>query len=117
MNPPCARPSPPLAGAECFVEQFLDKPAIEAQVLADTHGNVVVLEHARLLAAAAQPEAGGRGPAPFLSDAQRERIHTAARDICAAAGLRERRHGGVLLSQSGAISFLEVNTRPQVEHP
>jgi len=56
-------------------------------------------------------------PAPFLSDAQRERIHQSARDICAEAGYTGAGTVEFMLSASGAISFLEVNTRLQVEHP
>ena len=103
---------------ECFVEQFLDKPRhIEAQVLADTHGNVVVLGTRDCSLQRRNQKLVEEAPAPFLSDAQRERIHTAARDICAAAGYVSAGTVEFLLSQSGAISFLEVNTRLQVEHP
>jgi len=103
---------------ECFVEQFLDKPRhIEAQVLADTHGNVVVLGTRDCSLQRRNQKLVEEAPAPFLSDAQRERIHTAARDICAAAGYTSAGTVEFLLSTSGAISFLEVNTRLQVEHP
>ncbi len=103
---------------ECFVEQFLDKPRhIEAQVLADTHGNVVVLGTRDCSLQRRNQKLVEEAPAPFLSDAQRERIHTAARDICAAAGYTSAGTVEFLLSASGAISFLEVNTRLQVEHP
>jgi acetyl-CoA/propionyl-CoA carboxylase biotin carboxyl carrier protein len=103
---------------ECFVEQFLDQPRhIEAQVIADTHGNVVVLGTRDCSLQRRNQKLVEEAPAPFLSDAQRERIHTAARDICAAAGYVSAGTVEFLLSQSGAISFLEVNTRLQVEHP
>jgi len=103
---------------ECFVEQFLDKPRhIEAQVLADTHGNVVVLGTRDCSLQRRNQKLVEEAPAPFLDDAQRERIHTAARDICAAAGYTSAGTVEFLLSASGAISFLEVNTRLQVEHP
>jgi acetyl-CoA/propionyl-CoA carboxylase biotin carboxyl carrier protein len=103
---------------ECFVEQFLDKPRhIEAQVLADTHGNVVVLGTRDCSLQRRNQKLVEEAPAPFLTDAQRERIHTSARDICAAAGYVSAGTVEFLLSQSGAISFLEVNTRLQVEHP
>ena len=102
---------------ECFVEQFLDKPRhIEAQVLADTHGNVVVLGTRDCSLQRRNQKLVEEAPAPFLTDAQRERIHSAARDICAAAGYTSAGTVEFLLSQSGAISFLEVNTRLQVEH-
>ncbi|CAG2143765.1 acetyl/propionyl/methylcrotonyl-CoA carboxylase subunit alpha [Cupriavidus numazuensis] len=103
---------------ECFVEQFLDKPRhIEAQVLADTHGHVVVLGTRDCSLQRRNQKLVEEAPAPFLSDAQRERIHTAARDICAAAGYTSAGTVEFLLSAGGAISFLEVNTRLQVEHP
>lgn len=103
---------------ECFVEQFLDKPRhIEAQVLADTHGNVVVLGTRDCSLQRRNQKLVEEAPAPFLTDAQRERIHAAARDICAAAGYTSAGTVEFLLSAGGAISFLEVNTRLQVEHP
>jgi len=103
---------------ECFVEQFLDKPRhIEAQVLADTHGQVVVLGTRDCSLQRRNQKLVEEAPAPFLSDTQRERIHQAAHDICAEAGYVSAGTVEFLLSGSGAISFLEVNTRLQVEHP
>ncbi|QUN30865.1 ATP-grasp domain-containing protein [Cupriavidus sp. KK10] len=103
---------------ECFVEQFLDKPRhIEAQVLADQHGNVVVLGTRDCSLQRRNQKLVEEAPAPFLTDAQRARIHAAARDICAAANYTSAGTVEFLLSASGAISFLEVNTRLQVEHP
>ncbi|MCT9070218.1 acetyl/propionyl/methylcrotonyl-CoA carboxylase subunit alpha [Cupriavidus gilardii] len=103
---------------ECFVEQFLDRPRhIEAQVLADRHGNVVVLGTRDCSLQRRNQKLVEEAPAPFLSDEQRERIHAAARDICAAAEYTSAGTVEFLLSTSGAISFLEVNTRLQVEHP
>ena len=103
---------------ECFVEQFLDRPRhIEAQVLADTHGNVVVLGTRDCSLQRRNQKLVEEAPAPFLSDEQRARIHSSARDICAAAGYVSAGTVEFLLSQTGAISFLEVNTRLQVEHP
>lgn len=103
---------------ECFVEQFLDKPRhIEAQVLADQHGNVVVLGTRDCSLQRRNQKLVEEAPAPFLTDAQRARIHAAARDICAAAGYISAGTVEFLLSAGGAISFLEVNTRLQVEHP
>ncbi|RIX78336.1 acetyl/propionyl/methylcrotonyl-CoA carboxylase subunit alpha [Acidovorax cavernicola] len=103
---------------ECYVEQFLDRPRhVEAQVLADTHGNVVVLGTRDCSLQRRNQKLVEEAPAPFLSDAQRERIHVSARDICAAAGYTGAGTVEFMLSASGAISFLEVNTRLQVEHP
>lgn len=103
---------------ECFVEQFLDKPRhIEAQVIADTHGQVVVLGTRDCSLQRRNQKLVEEAPAPFLTEAQRERIHQAARDICAEAGYVSAGTVEFLLSGSGAISFLEVNTRLQVEHP
>ena len=103
---------------ECFVEQFLDRPRhIEAQVLGDTHGNVVVLGTRDCSLQRRNQKLVEEAPAPFLTPEQRERIHTAARDICAAAGYTSAGTVEFLLSGTGTISFLEVNTRLQVEHP
>ena len=102
---------------ECFVEQFLDKPRhIEAQVMADTHGNVVVLGTRDCSLQRRNQKLVEEAPAPFISDAQRERIHSAAKAICSEAGYISAGTVEFLLSGNGAISFLEVNTRLQVEH-
>lgn len=103
---------------ECFVEQFLHQPRhIEAQVLADTHGNVLVLGTRDCSLQRRNQKLVEEAPAPFLSDAQRQHIHRAARDICAAAGYIGAGTVEFLLGANGQISFLEVNTRLQVEHP
>ena len=103
---------------ECFVEQFLDRPRhIEAQVLADRHGNVVVVGTRDCSLQRRNQKLVEEAPAPFLSAAQRKRIHGAARDICAEAGYTGAGTVEFLLSADGVISFLEVNTRLQVEHP
>ena len=102
---------------ECFVEQFLDCPRhIEAQVLADQHGHVLVLGTRDCSLQRRNQKLVEEAPAPFLSDAQRSRIHQAAHDICAEVGYTSAGTVEFLLSGSGAISFLEVNTRLQVEH-
>lgn len=103
---------------ECFVEQFLDRPRhIEAQVLADQHGQVVVLGTRDCSLQRRNQKLVEEAPAPFLTDAQRTRIHRAAQAICAAAGYVSAGTVEFLLSRTGQISFLEVNTRLQVEHP
>jgi acetyl-CoA/propionyl-CoA carboxylase biotin carboxyl carrier protein len=103
---------------ECFVEQFLDRPRhVEAQVIADTHGHVVVLGTRDCSLQRRNQKLVEEAPAPFLSDAQRARIHQAARDVCAKAGYVGAGTVEFLLSPNGTISFLEVNTRLQVEHP
>lgn len=103
---------------ECFVEQFLDRPRhIEAQVLADQHGQVVVLGTRDCSLQRRNQKLVEEAPAPFLTDAQRTSIHRAAQAICAAAGYVSAGTVEFLLSRTGQISFLEVNTRLQVEHP
>lgn len=103
---------------ECFVEQFIDRPRhVEAQIIADAHGHVVVLGTRDCSLQRRNQKLVEEAPAPFLSHAQRERIHEAARDICEKAGYVGLGTVEFLFSASGTISFLEVNTRLQVEHP
>jgi acetyl-CoA/propionyl-CoA carboxylase biotin carboxyl carrier protein len=103
---------------ECFVEKFLDKPRhVEAQVLADTHGNVVVVGTRDCSLQRRNQKLVEEAPAPFLTDEQRARIHESAKAICAEAGYHGAGTVEYLVGNDGSISFLEVNTRLQVEHP
>ncbi|RBY91727.1 acetyl-/propionyl-CoA carboxylase subunit alpha [Blastococcus sp. TBT05-19] len=103
---------------ECFVEKFLDKPRhVEAQVLADQHGNVVVVGTRDCSLQRRNQKLVEEAPAPFLTDEQRERIHSSAKAICAEAGYYGAGTVEYLVGADGSISFLEVNTRLQVEHP
>ncbi|WP_407313325.1 acetyl/propionyl/methylcrotonyl-CoA carboxylase subunit alpha [Pseudomonas sp. nanlin1] len=103
---------------ECFVEQFLDRPRhIEAQILADKHGKVVVVGTRDCSLQRRNQKLVEEAPAPFISEQQRQRIHQAAQDICAKANYVGAGTVEFLLSQDGTLSFLEVNTRLQVEHP
>jgi len=103
---------------ECFVERYLDKPRhVEAQVLADQHGNVIVVGTRDCSLQRRHQKLVEEAPAPFLSHAQREQIHSSAKAIC-----REAHYWGAgtveyLVGLDGTVSFLEVNTRLQVEHP
>ena len=103
---------------ECFVERYLDKPRhVEAQVIADTHGNVVVAGTRDCSLQRRFQKLVEEAPAPFLSDAQRKEIHESAKRICKEAGYYGAGTVEYLVGQDGLISFLEVNTRLQVEHP
>jgi len=103
---------------ECFVERYLDKPRhVEAQVLADKHGNVVVVGTRDCSLQRRHQKLVEEAPAPFLTGEQRAQIHESAKAICAAAGYSGAGTVEYLVGQDGTISFLEVNTRLQVEHP
>lgn len=103
---------------ECFVERYLDKARhVEAQVLADQHGNVVVVGTRDCSLQRRFQKLVEEAPAPFLTDEQRARIHDSAKAICKEAGYSGAGTVEYLVGSDGLISFLEVNTRLQVEHP
>ncbi|QNE89041.1 acetyl/propionyl/methylcrotonyl-CoA carboxylase subunit alpha [Corynebacterium incognita] len=103
---------------ECFVERYLDKARhVEAQVLADQHGNVVVMGTRDCSLQRRFQKLVEEAPAPFLSDEQRASIHESAKRICREAGYYGAGTVEYLVGSDGLISFLEVNTRLQVEHP
>lgn len=103
---------------ECFVERYLDKPRhVEAQVIADQHGNVVVAGTRDCSLQRRFQKLVEEAPAPFLTDAQRKEIHESAKRICKEAHYYGAGTVEYLVGQDGLISFLEVNTRLQVEHP
>ncbi|WP_442768079.1 acetyl/propionyl/methylcrotonyl-CoA carboxylase subunit alpha [Acinetobacter bohemicus] len=103
---------------ECFVEQYLDQPRhVEAQVIADQHGNVVVLGTRDCSLQRRNQKLIEEAPAPFVSDAIYQEILTSAKNICQAANYVGAGTVEYLLSRDGKLSFLEVNTRLQVEHP
>jgi len=103
---------------ECFVERYLDKPRhVEAQILADSHGTVVVVGTRDCSLQRRHQKLVEEAPAPFLTDEQRATIHESAKAICAEAGYVGAGTVEYLVAADGTISFLEVNTRLQVEHP
>jgi acetyl-CoA/propionyl-CoA carboxylase, biotin carboxylase, biotin carboxyl carrier protein len=103
---------------ECFVERYLDKPRhVEAQVVADQHGNVVVAGTRDCSLQRRFQKLVEEAPAPYLTDAQRKEIHESAKRICKEAHYHGAGTVEYLVGQDGLISFLEVNTRLQVEHP
>jgi acetyl-CoA/propionyl-CoA carboxylase biotin carboxyl carrier protein len=103
---------------ECFVERYLDRSRhVEAQVLADMHGNVIVAGLRDCSLQRRNQKLVEEAPAPFLTDAQRATIHEAAKAICREAEYHGAGTVEFLVGNDGTISFLEVNTRLQVEHP
>jgi acetyl-CoA/propionyl-CoA carboxylase biotin carboxyl carrier protein len=103
---------------ECFVERYLDRPRhVEAQVLADQHGNVIVVGTRDCSLQRRHQKLVEEAPAPFLTPEQRAQIHSSAKAICREAGYHGAGTVEYLVGQDGTISFLEVNTRLQVEHP
>jgi acetyl-CoA/propionyl-CoA carboxylase, biotin carboxylase, biotin carboxyl carrier protein len=103
---------------ECFVERYLDKPRhVETQCLADSHGNVVVVSTRDCSLQRRHQKLVEEAPAPFLTTEQTERLYSASKAILAEAGYVGAGTCEFLVGQDGTISFLEVNTRLQVEHP
>jgi len=103
---------------ECFVERYLDRPRhVEAQVLADVHGNVVVVGTRDCSLQRRHQKLVEEAPAPFLSDEQTRQIYDAAKAVCREAGYSGAGTVEFLVAADGTVAFLEVNTRLQVEHP
>ncbi|WP_432148983.1 acetyl/propionyl/methylcrotonyl-CoA carboxylase subunit alpha [Streptomyces sp. bgisy029] len=103
---------------ECFVERYLDKPRhVETQCLADQHGNVVVVSTRDCSLQRRHQKLVEEAPAPFLSEAQNAELYAASKAILKEAGYVGAGTVEFLVGLDGTISFLEVNTRLQVEHP
>ncbi len=103
---------------ECFVERYLDRPRhVETQVLADSHGNVVVVSTRDCSLQRRHQKLVEEAPAPFLTDAQNAELYRSSKAIIKEAGYVGAGTCEFLVGVDGTISFLEVNTRLQVEHP
>ncbi|MSX40449.1 MAG: ATP-grasp domain-containing protein [Actinobacteria bacterium] len=103
---------------ECFVERYLDKPRhVETQVLADSHGNISVISTRDCSLQRRHQKLVEEAPAPFLSEAQIAELYRASKAIMKEAAYVGAGTCEFLVGQDGTISFLEVNTRLQVEHP
>jgi acetyl-CoA/propionyl-CoA carboxylase biotin carboxyl carrier protein len=102
---------------ECFVEKFLDRPRhVETQCLADSHGNVVVVSTRDCSLQRRHQKLVEEAPAPFLTDEQNKRLYEASKAILKEAGYVGAGTCEFLVGRDGTVSFLEVNTRLQVEH-
>ena len=103
---------------ECFVERYLDKPRhVETQVLVDMHGHAVVVSTRDCSLQRRHQKLVEEAPAPFLTDAQNEELYRSSKAIMKEAGYVGAGTCEFLVGLDGTISFLEVNTRLQVEHP
>ena len=103
---------------ECLVEKFLDQPRhVETQCLADTHGNVVVISTRDCSLQRRHQKLVEEAPAPFLTDEQVKTLYASSKAILKEAGYVGAGTCEFLVARDGTISFLEVNTRLQVEHP
>jgi acetyl-CoA/propionyl-CoA carboxylase, biotin carboxylase, biotin carboxyl carrier protein len=103
---------------ECFVERYLDRPRhVETQILADQHGQVVVVGTRDCSLQRRHQKVVEEAPSPFLTDEQLTQLYESSKAIAKAAGYVGAGTCEFLVGQDGAVSFLEVNTRLQVEHP
>lgn len=103
---------------ECFVEKYLDRPRhVETQCLADAHGNVVVISTRDCSLQRRHQKLVEEAPAPFLTGEQNQRLYESSKAILKAVGYQGAGTCEFLVATDGTISFLEVNTRLQVEHP
>lgn len=103
---------------ECFLEKYLDKPRhVETQCLADEHGNVVVVSTRDCSLQRRHQKLVEEAPAPFLTEEQVQKLYESSKAILRAVGYVGAGTCEFLIAQDGTISFLEVNTRLQVEHP
>jgi len=103
---------------ECFVERYLDKPRhVETQVLVDQHGHAVVVSTRDCSLQRRHQKLVEEAPAPFLTDSQNEELYRSSKAIMKEAGYIGAGTCEFLIGLDGTISFLEVNTRLQVEHP
>ena len=103
---------------ECFVEKYLDEPRhVETQCLADSHGNVVIISTRDCSLQRRHQKLVEEAPAPFLSDEQNLALYTSSKAILKEVGYVGAGTCEFLVAKDGTISFLEVNTRLQVEHP
>ncbi|MBN9097121.1 MAG: acetyl/propionyl/methylcrotonyl-CoA carboxylase subunit alpha [Pseudonocardia sp.] len=103
---------------ECFVERYLDKPRhVETQVLADQHGNAIVVGTRDCSLQRRFQKLVEEAPAPFLTEEQTKTLYDASKAIVKEAGYYGAGTVEFLVGQDGLITFLEVNTRLQVEHP
>ncbi|MBB4071800.1 acetyl/propionyl/methylcrotonyl-CoA carboxylase subunit alpha [Canibacter oris] len=103
---------------ECFVEKYLEKPRhVETQCLADQHGNVVVVSTRDCSLQRRHQKLVEEAPAPFLTDEQMRRLYESSKAILKEVGYVGAGTCEFLVARDGTVSFLEVNTRLQVEHP
>ena len=103
---------------ECFVEKYLDEPRhVETQCLADAHGNVVVVSTRDCSLQRRHQKLVEEAPAPFLTEAQTTELYRASKAILKEVGYLGAGTCEFLIGKDGTVSFLEVNTRLQVEHP